>query len=250
MIKIDVQGMDAIQRKLAAMPGKIRQTAKRALINTALSVRDDLQDEMRKVFDRPTRWTIGAIRVKATDDMTVIVGVVDPDGYYRRANYFLGTQIGGGPRGAKAFEKALQAYGYMPAGWRAVPGEGATLDGNGNMGPGQIRQILSYLGTAERWAGSTQNMTAAKRDKLKQGTKTKMGFEYVVIRPDSKRGKLLPGIYKRTFTAFGSAIKPIIIFVKGTSYRKRYDMERVARATINRDWQRKFSAAIDKALAS
>lgn len=250
MISIKIDVSKDIEKRLAAMPGKIKEVTKRALINTALSVRDDLQSEMRRVFDRPTRWTIGAIRVKATDDMSVVVGVVDPDGYYKRANYYLGTQIGGGQRRIKAFEKALQHHGYMAMGWFAVPGDGAKLDAYGNMGPGQIRQILSYLGAAERWAGSTQNMTAEKRLKLKAGTKAKRGFEYVVIRPGNRRGKLLPGIYQRTFFGFGSGIKPIIIFVNRATYRSRYNMERVARETIKRDWPRKCDSAIAKALAS
>lgn len=247
MITIKLDGLDSLKASLGALPRNVQAATKRALINTALSVRDAEQEEMKRVFDRPTRWTIGSIRVKALDSMSVVVGVVDPDGFYKRANYYLGTQIAGGPRGLKAMEKALQHYGLMPSGWVAVPGAGAKLDSFGNMGPGQIRQILSWFGAAERWAGSTQNMTKETRDRRRKGTKTKRGFEYLAIKPDNKRGKLMPGIYMRTYFGFGSSIKPVLMFVRAARYKARFDMERVAKHTIGQVWRHKFESAMRQA---
>jgi hypothetical protein len=38
-----------------------------------------------------------------------------------------------------------------------------------------------------------------------------------------RKGKLLPGIYQRFATGFGSAIKPVIVFINPPNYRKRFD---------------------------
>lgn len=127
-INIDVKGLDEIKRRLAGMERKIEIATQRALLKTANHIRDAEQDEMRRVFDRPTRWTLGAMKVKPTAKFEVTVGILDPDGFYKRANNYLGTQISGGSRRMKAMEIALQHYGLMPSGWYAVPGAGAKMD--------------------------------------------------------------------------------------------------------------------------
>jgi hypothetical protein len=162
---------------------------------------------MQRVFDRPTRWTLGSIKVKPTKQLEVEVGILDPEGYYKRAANYVGTQTTGGQRKMKAFERALQQYGLMPQGWYAVPGEGAKIDSYGNMSSGQIRQIMSWFDSAERWAGSTQNMGAAGRAKKMKGTRSKFGFEYLVVLPDKQKNLKQPGIYQRFFLGHGSSIQ-------------------------------------------
>lgn len=256
MIEIKLQGFDELRRKLADAPRKLEIATQRALLKTAEAVRDAENAEMRRVFNNPTRWTLGAMKVKATSKMAVSVGILDPDGYYKRAANYLGAQVGGGDRRLKAFEKSLQARGVMPKGWFAVPGEGAKLDAYGNMGPGQIRQILSWFDAAENWAGSTQNMGDKGRDKRRKGGRKSYGFEYFVAQPGMRRtfvrksGKsgthaMQPGIYMRVFAGFGTAIKPILIFVKGARYQARLNFEKVARDTADAVFQAEFSKAID-----
>jgi hypothetical protein len=256
MLTIKLEGLEALQRQFGEMPRKVEIAAQRALLKTAQAVKDAEQAEMRRVFDRPTRWTLGAIKVKATSKWALHVGILDPDGYYKRAANYLGTQTTGGDRRLKAFEKSLQARDIMPRGWFAVPGECAKLDAYGNMGPGQIRQILSWFDAAENWAGSTQNMGDAGRDKRRKGTKKSYGWEYFVVTPGARRtfmrksGKtgthaMQPGIYMRIMTGFGTAIRPILIFVKGARYQARFNFDRVAQDIA----QATFSAEMDKALA-
>ncbi len=244
--------MEKVKAELASIPRKVEIAAQRALLKTGQHIREAEQAEMKSVFDRPTPWTLGAMRVKPTAKMEVMVGILDPDGYYRRANNYLGTQVSGGGRRHKAFEKSLQAYGIMPSGWFAVPGEGAKLDAFGNMGPGEIRQILSWFDAAERWSGSTQNMGEKGRDKRRKGTRKKAGFEYFVVHPlrRNKGYNLTPGVYRRTFFALGRAIKPILIFVKDAQYKPRFDFEKVARFTAQKHMTDELSAAVRRELES
>lgn len=259
MIEIKLQGFDELKRKLADAPRKLEIATQRAVLKTAQAVKDAEIAEMQRVFDKPTRWTLGTMKVKATDKMTVGVGILDPDGYYKRAANYLGTQVSDGQRKLKAFEKSLQSRGLMPTGWFAVPGEGAKMDAYGNMSAGQIRQILTWFDAAENWAGSTQNMGFAGREKRRKGGRKSYGWEFFIVAPGTMRsfvrktGKsgrhaMQPGIYMRVFTGFGNAIKPILVYVKGARYQARFNFEKVARDTADAIFQAEFSKAVDREL--
>lgn len=246
-IILKMDGMEEIKRKLSAMPGQINKAASLALARTGNAIRDAEQKEMQTVFDRPTRWTLGAMRVSSVRNLHVTVGIIDP-AKYKRAAMYLDTQITGGARRMKAFERALQANGAMPTGWLAVPGEGAKLDEFGNMSAGQIVQILAWFKSAEGRPGYKMNMTDAGRAKRRKGTKRKMGFEYVAVMPGKQRNLKQPGIYQRFTTGFGKSIKPILIFVSSARYKPLFNFERVARDTFTRVMPIEISKSINNAL--
>lgn len=248
MIKVRIEGYEELQRKVFGAQRQFEVATQRAILNVAQGIRDEETLEMARVFDRPTRWTMGAMKVKAVNLLTIDVGVVDPDGYYKRAANYLGTQVGGGARKTKAMENALQRRGILPKGWFMVPGAGAKLDMYGNMSVGQIRQILSWFDAAENWAGSTQNMGAAGRAKRMKGTRKTAGFEYFVVLPGKQRNLKQPGIYQRFFFTQGKAIKPILIFVKATKYEIRFKFEEVAQRVVDTMWDVEFGKAIEREL--
>lgn len=249
MLTIRIEGLEELKRTLATAPREIQVAAQRALLKTAHGIKDAEIAEMRRVFDRPTRWTLGAMRVRATNRFTVEVGILDPDGYYKRAANYLGTQVEGGQRKFKGLESSLQRRALMPAGWFAVPGEGAKIDAFGNMSSGQIRQILSWFDAAENWAGSTQNMGFAGREKRRKGTRKTAGFEYFVVLPGKQKNLKQPGIYQRVFLGHGKAIKPVLIYVKGARYQARFNFEKVAADIANALWDAEFSKALQLGLA-
>lgn len=253
MLAIKIEGLDELKRNFADIPRKVETAAQRALLKTAAAVKEAEVAEMGRVFDRPTRWTLGAMKVKATNKFEVKVGILDPDGYYKRAASYLGTQVGGGSRRIKAMEKSLQSRALMPSGWFSVPGAGAKMDSYGNMSVGQIRQILSWFDAAENWAGSTQNMGFAGREKRRLGTRKTAGFEYLVIMPNmvrtfkgarDTRALKQPGIYQRTSFGYGTAIKPVLIYVKGSRYQARFNFEKVARDVADAMMQSELEKAI------
>nr|SPS05537.1 protein of unknown function [Candidatus Nitrotoga fabula] len=171
MISIKVDGIDSLVNRLALAPRQIEIATQRAMLKTAHQIKDAEKSEMQRVFDRPTRWTIGSMQVKVVRNMEIKVGIVDPEGAYKRAQSYLGTQVEGGARRQKAMERALAGAGLLPPGWYTVPGAGAKLDQYGNMSVGQIKQILSWFDAANRSAGSQQNMGQAGRDRRRKGKK-------------------------------------------------------------------------------
>lgn len=247
MIKLHVKtdGFIELKQKLLLAPRQIEVATQRALLHTATKIKDNEIAEMTRVFDRPTRWTLGAMRVKVTGKMEVTAGIVDPEGAFKRAASYLDVQATGGQRKVKAFEKALQSRGLMPVGWFAVPGEGAKFDSYGNMSTGQLRQILSYFDAAESSAGSIQNMGYAGREKKRKGTRRAYGFEYLIVMPGKQRNLKQPGIYQRFFTGFGSSIKPVLIYIKTAAYRKRFDFERIANTTYDQNIESEIKTALN-----
>lgn len=258
IIKVDTKEMEATLAKWGKDSQRaVELAAQRAKVQTGYKVLVAHKVEMARVFNNPTRWTLNAFRVQVNKKEGT-VEVRPKDGFWYRADNFLNTQIeGGSDRKTKAFERALVARGVLPAGWYAIPGERAKLDGNGNMSVGEIKQIMSWFGAAERSLGSTQNMTDATRARRRKGTKKKAGFEYFVIQPGGRRqfvrgngkvqsNKAQPGVYRRTATGFGSRIEPVMIFVKRVSYKPRFDFYGVARKTIEANFSKLFVQAFEK----
>lgn len=245
MLNISMSGFEEAKRDLLRNQKAVEIAAQRALLKTAQAVRDAQKDEMERVFDRPTRWTLNSMRVKAEGNLAMRVGVLDPNGYDKRAANYLNTQIVGGARRAKASEKALQQAGLMPIGWLIVPGEGAKLDAYGNVAGAQIKQILAWFGAA----GMDKNLTDDARAKKRKGTKRNAGFEYVLVMPDKKGNFRQPGIYQRFFLGHGKAVKPLIIYVKQAKYTKRFDFEAVAKKVTDAMLNAEFEAAYVREIA-
>ncbi|KQW96964.1 hypothetical protein ASC94_09155 [Massilia sp. Root418] len=216
-----------------------------ALTRTAQAAVPALQREMRDVFRNPTPYTLSGLRVVPATKTRLAATVMLKDDATKAtpaAKYLL-PQIKGGQRGQKRFERALQAVGAMPAGYRAVPGSGARLDAFGNMSRGQIVQLLAYF-RAFPEAGYKANMTADSRARLARGTKRKQGYAYFVGRP----GDRLPlGIYQRVGFGFGSAIKPVLLFVRSAVYTERFDFEYVVRKTVETEFAGEFARAMVEA---
>lgn len=236
---------DVRQRQLAFATAK-------ALTATAQAVQAAEVKEMADVFDRPTPYTLSGTFVKSAtkDRLTAVVGLKDFAGKGTPASKFLTSQIRGGARNLKRFERALRSVGALPDDMRAVPGSGAKLDAYGNMDRGQIVQILSYF-RAFPEAGYRANMSERQRARLARGSRRTgaLGFAYFVGRPGD--GKLPLGIWQRFRSAHGgTALKPVLIFVRWAQYQAIFDFEFVARTTIEREWPRQFERAWAEAMGS
>ena len=136
-----------------------------AINDTTREVRDAQVAAIRASFDNPTAFTLRALRTTFATRSKLQAMVWLKDGT-SRAHYLI-PQIEGGKRPLKRFEEILVQAGLMRKNERAVPGAGAKLDAYGNMGRGQIVQILSQL-QAFNLAGSDANATGSKRSKAKR----------------------------------------------------------------------------------
>lgn len=156
----------------------------------------------------------------------------------------IGHQFTGANPQFSGFERALNRIGVLPRGWHIVPGGDAKLNAYGNVSPGLIVQIISYFGAFGEQgykANATDRSKArrAKKQRSKAGLLKINGVEYFISRGRGevtgrntwKSGRyqhLPPGIWSRRGT-HGVDIAPVFLFVRSTRYRKRIDLEAVAR---------------------
>lgn len=273
MLTVQVTGLKEAMAEIKDLSQRrIKAAAATAMTRTAVNTRDVLKSELQRSIDKPTPYTLRAIKYSAAsaDRLVAAVGfdvaaIQDVYGNVVRyadlgpgatpAGKYMRWQAEGGSRTQKRFEKALQAVGVLPSGWRAVPGQRAKVDAYGNQSVGEIRQILSWFDAAELVAGSRQNMRDAGRAKKRKGQRKTAGFEYFVApvggvrtfqRATGKSGthKMQPGIYRRTMLAMGSRIEPVVIFVKSASYSKRFDFYGIAQREINQHLVPEFNKSL------
>lgn len=248
MLTVDVsKAVGELTDKLGKLAyAQMPYAASVALNRTAEEIQRREIHEMKDVFDRPTPWTLSGTFVKRASkaNLQASVGLKDFAGKGIPASKFLAPQIAGGSRRLKRFEKALRSAGHLPEDFRAVPGSGAELDSYGNIKPSQIVQILSFL-RAFPEAGYRANMTDKKRMRLARGTKSKRGFTYFIGRPG---GRAPLGVWQRIGFAGGTAVKPVLIFVRHAQYQAVFDFGYVATTTAERAFPSHFEAALADAV--
>lgn len=227
----------------------------RALTKTQQAVKGALEAEMPRVFEDPTPYTLGALRLQSATKQNLSSRVWLKDDTFKGtpATKYLGPQVDGGERSLKRFERALQARGILPKGMVAVPGSAAQTDQYGNVERGQIVQILSYFDAFPQ-QGYRANMTQRRRDNLAKGKQGARGFSYFAL--SQPEGKLPAGIYLRknygndqrvAHLARGGA-KPVFIFVSMPTYRMRLDFYGVARRITEAEFPRNLRESFDQAV--
>ena len=240
MIKINVGsgGLMRLSAGISGMDKQVRFATMRALNAAAFKGKQGTEREIGKTFDRPTLWVSRSVRYrKATKDK--LEAQIDFDAWGNKqgvtASQVLNAEIHGGARRMKRHEVALQRIGILPPGMRIIPGDAAKMDGYGNMQAGQINQIMSWFQAFGQQGYSANMRDGGKRlgrDNKRTGSK---GFSYFALQ--TKRGNLLPGVYQRFTFSAGSAVKPVMIFVRTTNYKRRLDFyglaEKIARAEFN-----------------
>ena len=195
-----------------------------ALTKTAKQVEREEYSEIKRVFYRPTKYTLSGLYVKPATkaNLTAKIGIKNDVFKGTPAEQFLKPNIEGGTRRQKRFERAFVAKGIMPQGYYAMPADGAPLDDFGNVPSKFIVQLLSYLGAFGQ-QGYSANMTDLGRAKLEKAQAKKIGgagVSYFVI---NTKSKLHMGIYKRVRFASGTAIQPVFIFVNNANYKRIYN---------------------------
>lgn len=157
----------------------------------------------------------------------------------------IGHQFTGANPQFSGFERALNRIGVLPRGWHVVPGGGTKLNAYGNVSPGLIVQLISYFGAfgEQGYKANATDRSRARRAKKQRGQAGFLkinGVEYFISRGrgevtgrntwKSGRYQHLPaGIWSRRGT-HGVDIAPVFLFVRSTRYRKRIDLEQVARS--------------------
>lgn len=199
----------------------------------------DLQEEMRRVFDKPTRWVLNGAyaRTGTKNDPHGEIFVKDfgGKGTGTSAEKVLNAEILGGERHLKRFERAM-GYRLGDAQY-IVPGRGARLNAYGNITKGQIQKILSALGAAETTAGYQANRTklSAKRHRN----------EVFFIATSHRDGKPL-GVYQ---VVGKGRVQPVWLFTrKKPAYRSRLAFYAVIRRSVDQHRDQTIRDALDEAI--
>ncbi|UVA80457.1 hypothetical protein [Pandoraea commovens] len=218
--------------------------ASMALNRTINAAKAVLLYQMRTVFDRPTPYTLNALRTQPATKRNLEARVWFKDDTYKGtpATKYLPPQVYGGTRSRKRVEMRLQYAGLMSSDQFVMPGQGAQLDAYGNVSRGQYQRILSQLKAS---ADTSQNETARSR-KRRRG-KAIPAARYFVARPG---GHLKPGVYEARQFAHGSAIRPILIFARQPHYQMRFQFYGLVQEVINETLPDEMRAAAAYAIAT
>lgn len=239
MLTVRVSGdFAAAKRALSAYePARLHKAAAAAINKTAEQGRAEARVLMARTFDRPTPYALGAVRVvnaKAGDLTGEVTLHGLPGGRGVSAHKFLGPEIAGGPRRDKASERRLKRAGVMPEGYQMVPGGGVQLDAYGNVPIKTVLQVLSWFQTYSAKGDRGRNLSAKTMERRRRGTRSQRGYEYFIVW--DRRAGLHPGIWKRTFTGLGSAITPILMYVRPAKYRPIYEFPQTVDRVVKRDF--------------
>lgn len=210
-------------------------------------------------LDRPTRYTLGMMRVNYANksNLKAAVLVKDSATITKRGQYgpaaVLGHLFDGGQRRGKGFEGLLAARGIMPKGMYAVPGEGVKLDQYGNIPKPLLIQILSYIQAFDE-RGFKANVTADSRSRFEKRVGKKSfggGTVQFFVAKEGDKNKLHPGIWARVRLAQGTSLKPMIMFVDDADgYKKYFDLELIVKEVVDRDLKFEFDKAMRTAMAT
>ena len=228
MIQIKIEGLADVQALLAAGGRQARFAAAVALTRTGKALESQLKAEVERGFDNPSPWISKRgtyVKPARRDNLTAEIG------FQARQSLYVKEHFRAGRRGQKPYEKALTGMGALPAGYRAVPGEGLKLDARGIPNRAQLKELFGSLGS---------------RMQVAQGRGKRMQLVGYFVVPVGSRSRLHAGVWWRS----GRALKPMLIFVPSASYRKLFDLPRIAEGVVNKDFDRLFREAYDQAIRS
>ncbi len=224
MIAIDVRGLPEIQRMLRNLAeDQMPFAVSTALNSTAFAVQKESKQRIATVFDRPTPFIQSAARVeKSTKQSLTATVYIEP----KRAQVLQWHEFGGA-RGRQRIEAWLQSKGWLPQGWRAMPGNEMPRNSYGNPKQGAITQIMAALASGPTGPASTRR--------------------YFCI-PVGARSYLKPGIYRTRSRSAGAAVMPLYLFVSRAQYRAELDWGKTVEQAARRLLPEAMRAAIERAI--
>jgi hypothetical protein len=220
MIRLSVQNVSQAIAEAQRQSRGAHIAVTNALNMTGKQVKTSLVDEMRRVFDNPTKFTLNSVFMRpATDaDQTVTIWLKDFAPKGTPASKYLSPQIFGGFQNQKRSEKILMRAGVMRSDQTWIPGEGAKVDQFGNINRAQLVQILSDIQVfGEQGYRANRNPTKTAK--------------YFVL----KRGSVNIAIMD------AQTKKAVLVFTKSIpEHKERFDFFGVANATFDRHFSRNY----------
>lgn len=208
-----------------------------AMTRTAQDVKSEEISVMKRVFDRPTNYTLNSLFVRPATKRDLIASVEFKEfaGKGTPAKRFLNPHVHGGGRSHKRSERLLMSSGLSSFGGFTVLGRSAPRDSHGNMTGGQYTKLLSQVRAS---GDATSNASGSRRSKAKRKT----GGHFIA----EHGNRLKPGVYQRE----GQNVKPILIFTKAPVYRKRFPFYETASTVVAARFDDNFKAAFQFAMGT
>jgi hypothetical protein len=210
------------------------------------------KEEMKRVFDRPTRWTLNAVRIQPATKRSLQsrVFLVEDASKGTAAADYLAPQILGGRREQKRYERRLSRAGVLPRGWVTVPGEAVPRNKYGNVSQGRIVQMLSAA-RAFGESGYDANPTGSARSRRAQG---RSGADRMFVSRGrgmwfGRRQTLPAGIWQRMGRG-GRRVRPLLLFVRAASYSPRFDFQGVASKVVRGNFEEVFVSSLRRAMGN
>lgn len=188
-------------------------TIAKALTNTAMAVRKEMNTATTTAFDRPNPFTRSAFVFQKADKTNLTAFVFAKD---KQARY-LKFGVQGGGRRIKAFEKRIDATTNADADagtGKLVPTRNVRRDSYGGVSLAQIKR-MTQQGNGKFFIGKPQ------------GAGMNAGRGY--------------GIYERT--SGGKRIKALMLFAEPQSYRKRLDMKGIGMRVVSKTFDNELRTA-------
>lgn len=191
-----------------------------ALNSTGFDMRTSLNSATRQYFDRPAPFTQRAFIVQKGSKRNLEVTVLAN----KRQNLYLRTQVTGGPRNQKGFEKKFLSNiigtQSIPSNTQLIPTSLVKLNAQGNVSLATIKRIQ-------------QGMTGSARGGFFAGT--------------PKGGKLPFGIYRRS----REQLFPYFVATSGPArYTPRFPMQDIGNKVVQRRFGQYLRSALERAVAS
>lgn len=232
MMSFTVKGSKALIKGIEMHSKQVRFAGISALSKTAVKAKQNIQKGMKTTFSNPTRFTINSVYSKPAtkSDPSARVGLNDWAVKGRGAGRYLQPNIVGGHREDKRSEWLLRRRGLLPSGYQMVPSKYLRLNKFGNITAAHMNKILSGLSSQ---FDSKQNSAFSDRSKVRG--------QYFVA---NIKGTM--GIWQRKGRN-NRGIKPVFIFVKKPTYKKRFDWEGIAERTFDKDFEPIFNTQLKQA---
>lgn len=243
MLTLQITGLEAVKDQLQGFSDRrFRAAVATALSRTAKALNSEWRKQLQSEIDRPERLTVNApiSTFAKADNLTATVSLRDQmrqAGAISPAEY-IGTQERGGGRRQRVFERALVSAGVMPAGYFAVPGDGAQLDGFGNVRRQQIVQVLNQLAGGVVKEGYRRVISANAAKRARAATRSR---KYFAI--SEKGAGLPPGVYAK---GTGRQVQAVFFFVRSVTYGKTTSLVERARQFVATQAGIEMKRAIDE----
>lgn len=232
-IKVE-SNLAEVTKRLQGMQKQIPFALSLAVNRTAQAVKAGLRDEMARVFDRPTPFTLYALQLtpgnKAMPEATV--WIKDAARYGER--HYLLPQVMGGSRDMKRSERHLGSYWVPGLGTRGGANVGSLQDKYGNLRPGLVTEILAYTGTHPDLHSRLSDASLKRNKRWRK-------YAYFIEWKDGKPVGVMMRIGK-------GDPRTVLHFIKSPTYKQRFDFYGVGHRIARQAGPKALADAVQQAI--